>query len=167
MKLTLIAQLALLMVAACSGGTETKAPAGESAAGAETNSAEEAAIAANTRPDGSVIDESKPHKHTPEDAHPEPMDMAMMSPQPGDAAATRGYKQAMMRMMQGMPPYTNDADIDFAKQMRVHHLAAIDMAEVHLANGKDDTNKALSRKIIEDQKREVAQLDAWLQQRGQ
>lgn len=166
MKPSLIAPLALLIVAACSGGAETKAPAGETA-GAEANSAEAAAIAANTRPDGSVIDESKPHEHTPETAHPEPMDMAMMSPRPGDSAATRGYKQSMMRMMQGMPPYTNDADIDFAKQMRVHHLAAIDMAEVHLANGKDEANKALSRKIIEDQKREVAQLDAWLQQRGQ
>jgi uncharacterized protein (DUF305 family) len=91
----------------------------------------------------------------------------MMTPQPGDAAATRGYKQAMMRMMQGMPPYTNDADVDFAKQMRVHHLAAIDMAEVQLANGKDEPTKALARKIISDQKAEVAQLDAWLQQRGQ
>lgn len=167
MRTALIAPLALLIATACSGGTETKAPAGEAAGGLETNSAEEAAIAANTRPDGSAIDESKPHKHTPENAHPEPMDMAMMTPQPGDAAATRGYKQAMMRMMQGMPPYTNDADTDFAKQMRVHHLAAIDMAEVHLANGKDEPTKALARKIIDDQKREVAQLEAWLQERGQ
>jgi hypothetical protein len=165
MKYFLLAPLTLLLATACSGGSDTKAPAGETAGVA--NSAEEAAIAANTRPDGSVIDESKPHKHTPENAHPEPMDMAMMTPQPGDSAATRGYKQSMMRMMQGMPPYTGDSDIDFNKQMRIHHLAAIDMAEVQLANGKDEGTKALARKIIEDQKREVAQIEAWLQQRGQ
>jgi hypothetical protein len=165
MKTALFAPLAMLIAAACSGGSETKAPAGETAAA--NNSAEEAAIAANTRPDGSVIDESKPHRHTPENAHPEPMDMAMMMPQPADSAATRGYKQSMMRMMQGMPPYTGDADIDFNKQMRIHHLAAIDMAQVQLANGKDEGTKALARKIIEDQKREVAQIDAWLHQRGQ
>jgi uncharacterized protein (DUF305 family) len=167
MKIVLLAPLALLIATACSDGADTKGSAGETAGGAETNSAQAAAIAANTRPDGSVIDESKPHEHTPENAHPEPMDMAMMTPQSGDSAATRGYKQAMMRMMQGMPPYTGDADIDFNKQMRIHHLAAIDMAEVHLAAGKDEASKALARKIIGDQKREVAQIDAWLQQRGQ
>jgi hypothetical protein len=74
MKTALIAPLVLLMATACSAGSDTKAPAGE-AGGAGTNSAQEAAIAANTRPDGSVIDESKPHEHTPENAHPEPMDM--------------------------------------------------------------------------------------------
>lgn len=73
----------------------------------------------------------------------------------------------MMKMMQGMPPYTGDADIDFNKQMRVHHLAAIDMAEAQLANGQDAATKALAQKIISDQKKEVAQIDAWLQQRGQ
>lgn len=158
----LIATLALLFTTACSEGTDTNA-----ADAAEANSSEQAAIAANTRPDGSVIDESKPHEHTPENAHPEPMDMALLTPQPTDSTATRGYKQATMRMMQGMPPYTGDADVDFNKQMRIHHLAAIDMAQVQLANGKDETSKALARKVIQDQKREVAQIDDWLQQRGQ
>lgn len=166
MKLTLIAPLALMALAACSEGTNNNSVSGTNTAAGEVPG-DAAAIAANTRPDGSVIDESKPHEHTAENAHPEPMDMPMMTPASGDTAATRGYKQAMVRMMQGMPPYTNDADVDFNKQMRIHHLAAIDMAEVQLANGKDDPSKAVARKIIEDQKREVAQIDAWLQQRGQ
>ena len=124
-------------------------------------------MAANTRPDGSIIDESKPHEHTAENAHPEPMDMATMTPAAGDSAATKGYKQSMTRMMQGMPPYTGDADVDFNKQMRIHHLAAIDMAEVQIAQGTDAASKALAQKIITDQRREIAQIDAWLQQRGQ
>ena len=72
-----------------------------------------------------------------------------------------------MTMMQGMPPYTGDADVDFNRQMRTHHLAAVDMAEVQLANGKDAESRALATKIIADQKREVAQIDGWLAKRGQ
>ena len=165
MKLTLIAPLALLALAACSEGANNSVSGTNTAAGEVPGDA--AAIAANTRPDGSVIDESKPHEHTEANAHGEDDHMAMTKPAAGDSAATRGYKQAMMRMMQGMPPYTGDADLDFNKQMRLHHLAAIDMAEVQLANGKDEPSKALARKIIDDQKREVAQIDTWLQQRGQ
>ena len=159
---TAFAALALLSATGCSQpGTSTAHKAGEGSGNA-------AAIAANTRPDGSVIDESKPHEHTEANAHDEPMDqMAMMAPAPGDSAATRGSKQAMMKMMQGMPPYTGDADIDFNKQMRVHHLAAIDMAEVQIAQGTNPETKALAQKIIADQRREVAQIDDWLQQRGQ
>ena len=158
---TAFAALALLSATACSQpGTSTADKAGEGSGNA-------AAIAANTRPDGSVIDESKPHEHSDANAHAEPMDMAVMTPAAGDSVATRGSKQAMMKMMQGMPPYTGDADVDFNKQMRGHHLAAIDMAEVQLANGKDAESRALATKIIADQKREVAQIDAWLQKRGQ
>jgi hypothetical protein len=166
MKFTLLAPFALLALAACSGGGDKSSAADTNAAAGEV-AGDEAAIAANTRPDGSIIDESKPHKHTAENAHPTTDHMAMMAPAAGDSAATRGYKQSMMRMVQGMPPFTGDADIDFNKQMRVHHLAAVDMAEAQLANGKDEPTKALARKIIAEQKKEVAQIDAWLQQREQ
>ncbi len=157
MKTLFTAPVALLILAGCSQPAQTDAKA--------------TAIAANTRPDGSVIDESKPHEHTAANAHDEPMDhaamMAAMMPQPNDGAATKGYKQSMMRMMQGAPPYTGDADIDFNKQMRTHHLAAVDMAEVQLAQGKDAESRALATKIIADQKKEIAQIDAWLAKRGQ
>lgn len=167
MRTSLIAPVALLVLAACSGGANDSNVAGTNVAAGEVPG-NAAAIAANTRPDGSIIDESKPHEHTAENAHDKPMDhMAMMQPAAGDTPATRGYKASMMKMMQGMPPYTGDADIDFNKQMRVHHLAAIDMAEAQLANGQDPATKALAQKIISDQKKEVAQIDAWLQQRGQ
>lgn len=166
MESAYLTPLGLLIVAACSQPSATNGASTTVSASTE-NAAQAAEIAANTRPDGSVIDESKPHEHPEANAHAEPMDMAMMMPAAGDSAATRGSKQAMMKMMQGMPPYTGDADVDFNKQMRGHHLAAIDMAEVQLANGKDAESRALATKIIADQKREVAQIDAWLQKRGQ
>lgn len=163
MKNAWITATALLILAGCSQPTETAQTADAAVANAT-----KAEIAANTRPDGSVIDESKPHEHSEANAHAEPMNgMAMMAPSAGDSTATKGYKQAMSRMMQGTPPYTGDADVDFNKQMRTHHLAAIDMAKVQLANGKDAESRALATKVIADQEREVAQIDAWLAKRGQ
>lgn len=163
MKTALLAPLAMLIVAGCSQPDATN-----TAAAAPADASQGSAVAANTRPDGTIIDESKPHEHTEANAHDKPMgDMAMMTSQPSDSAATKGYKQSMMKMMQGMPPYTGDADVDFNKQMRVHHLAAIDMAEVQIAQGTNPETKALAQKIIADQRREVAQIDSWLQQRGQ
>ena len=162
MKNLYIAPLALLMVTGCS-----QPDASNTTATTPANVSQDPAIAANTRPDGTIVDESKPHEHSEANAHAEPMNMAMMTPAAGDSAATRGYKQAMNRMMQGTPPYTGDADVDFNKQMRTHHLAAIDMAKVQLANGKDAESRALATKVIADQQREVVQIDAWLAKRGQ
>ena len=99
--------------------------------------------------------------------HDKPMDMAMMSPTSGDSEATRGSKAVMMKMMREMPPYTGDADVDFNKQMRGHHVAAIEMAEVQLKHGKDPEPRALAQEIIGAQKNEIAEIDAWLAKRGQ
>jgi Domain of unknown function (DUF305) len=161
MKNALLMTAPLLFVAACSQPTANSG----NAAQADTSNA--AAIAANTRADGSVIDESKPHEHTDETAHDKPMDMAMMGPAAGDSEATRGSKAAMMKMMHGMPAYTGDADVDFNKQMRGHHVAAIEMAEVQLKHGKDPESRALAQEIIVAQKKEIAGIDAWLAKRGQ
>lgn len=87
--------------------------------------------------------------------------MNMMMPTPGDSEATRGYKQAMMESMQQMPAYTGDADRDFMQQMRTHHQGAIRMSEVLLRHGKDQQTRALAQEIIEAQRREIAQIDAW------
>jgi hypothetical protein len=161
MKNALLMTAPLLFVAACSQPTANSG----NAAQADTSNA--AAMAANTRADGSVIDESKPHEHTDETAHDKPMDMAMMGPAAGDSEATRGSKAAMMKMMHGMPAYTGDADVDFNKQMRGHHVAAIEMAEVQLKHGKDPESRALAQEIIVAQKKEIAGIDAWLAKRGQ
>lgn len=97
------------------------------------------------------------------------MDMKMMMPSPNDTPSTKGYKSAMMKAMQAMqamPKFTGDADIDFMKQMRTHHQAAIDMAKVLLANGKDADTKKLAQEIIAAQEKEIATIDAWLKKKG-
>ncbi len=161
----LFVPLALLAVVGCSQ------PNASNTAASSANTTQDAAVASNTRADGTVIDESKPHEHTADIAHDEPIDhaamMDAMMPKPNDSTATKGYKQSMMKMMEGSPPYTGDADVDFNKQMRIHHIAAVDMAEAQLANGKDAATKALAQKIIAEQRKEIAQIHAWLRQRGQ
>lgn len=88
--------------------------------------------------------------------------MAMLAPAAGDSAATREYKAAMMTMMSTMPAYGGNADVDFMKQMRVHHQAAIAMARTELANGQNAEAKALAQAVVMAQEREIATIDRWL-----
>jgi uncharacterized protein (DUF305 family) len=94
------------------------------------------------------------------------MPMKMMMPEASDTAATKGYKESMMAMMSRMPAYTGDADVDFMKQMKGHHQAAIDMAKVELGAGKDTDAKKLAREIVAAQEKEIATIDAWLKAKG-
>jgi uncharacterized protein (DUF305 family) len=94
------------------------------------------------------------------------MEHGMMNPVPGDPRSTAGYKAAMMKMMKEMPKFTNDADIDFMKQMRPHHQAAIDMAQIVLSDGKSAETKKLATAIIAAQQKEIAEIDAWLKKNG-
>lgn len=81
---------------------------------------------------------------------------------PGDSAATRGLKASMAGMMTAAPPYTGNADHDFMAQMRVHHVAAVEMARVELEHGKDEEARALAQAVIAAQEAEIAQIDRWL-----
>jgi len=66
-----------------------------------------------------------------------------------------------MQKMQAMQP-SGDTDKDFAMMMRSHHQQAIDMAKVEAEQGKSPELKAMARKIVDDQQKEIAQLDKWL-----
>lgn len=81
----------------------------------------------------------------------------------GDSPSNAAYKASHDKMMKGMEvPLTGNADVDFVRNMIPHHQGAIDMAEVELAHGKDPALKKLARKIIADQKKEIAEMQAWL-----
>ena len=86
-----------------------------------------------------------------------------MKPDPKDDASTKAFKAADMKMMKDMDvAYTGDTDVDFRTHMIPHHKGAMAMAEVALKHAKDPETKAMARKIIDDQKKEVADMEAWL-----
>ena len=80
------------------------------------------------------------------------------------ADGSRDMKSAMMMGMDGMQkmPMSGDIDKDFATMMKVHHQQAVNMSEMELANGKSPDMKAMAKKIIAAQKKEIAQFDRWL-----
>ncbi len=86
---------------------------------------------------------------------------------PAAAAQMQGGMdmKAMMKdnndKMAGMN-MTGNADADFAMMMRMHQQGAIDMAEAQLRSGKDPEMLKMAKKIIADQKKEIAQFDKYL-----
>lgn len=75
-----------------------------------------------------------------------------------DMSGHSGHDMAGMKM-------TGDADLDFATNMRSHHQMGIDMAKAELQNGKDTRMRETAQKIITDQTKEIAKLDAWIAKR--
>lgn len=68
---------------------------------------------------------------------------------------------AMMDRMMAMPK-TNDPEIDFAKMMMMHHQGAINMSNVELQAGKNDSLKRTAQKIITEQQAEIQQFNTIL-----
>ena len=65
---------------------------------------------------------------------------------------------ASMAEMQSMKT-SGDTDRDYAKMMRMHHQQAIEMANAQLQHGKSPELKAMAKKIVAEQKKEIAQFD--------
>lgn len=53
-------------------------------------------------------------------------------------------------------------DVAFMSQMIGHHQGAVDMAAMEVKNGKRADVKAAAQAVIDAQKKEIAQLTAWL-----
>lgn len=67
-----------------------------------------------------------------------------------------------MQQMQGMQ-LSGDVDKDFVRMMRMHHLQGIEMARIELEKGDDAQAKQMARKIMDEQQKDVAEFDRWLQ----
>ncbi|MBC7867922.1 MAG: DUF305 domain-containing protein [Gloeobacteraceae cyanobacterium ES-bin-316] len=69
--------------------------------------------------------------------------------------------EKMETKMKGMEK-TGNADKDFAMMMIPHHESAVQMGSDQLSHGKNLELKKMAQKIVEDQSREIRQLQAWL-----
>ena len=67
----------------------------------------------------------------------------------------------MMAEMETMK-MTQDPDIDYAEMMKMHHMGAIEMAELELKSGTNSEMKAMAQAIVDAQKKEIIQLDSFL-----
>ena len=71
----------------------------------------------------------------------------------------RGAKEMQAMRMSG------DVDKDFAMMMKKHHEDGVKMAQVQLSKGKDAKMQEMARKIVDAQKKEIAEFDEWLKAR--
>ena len=95
-----------------------------------------------------------------------PAPMAMSPTQMAKGNGSEEMKKSMMNGMDSMQKMqmSGDTDKDFAMLMKMHHQQALEMAKPEIAHGKSPELKALARKIVKDQTKEIAQLDAWMKQ---
>ena len=89
--------------------------------------------------------------------------MQDMMPSANDAASTKSFKEAHMKMMKSMHvEFSGNPDIDFVRNMVPHHRGAVEMAKIQLAQGKDPELRKMAEKMISDQEKEIAMLQDWL-----
>ncbi len=81
--------------------------------------------------------------------------------------AMQDYMKSMQDMHQRMMS-ANDADPDraFALKMIAHHQGGIDMARVVQQHGDDAEIKQMAQKTVEMQRKEIAELQSWLDRHG-
>ena len=89
-------------------------------------------------------------------------------PATGDTATTLRMMQPMKAMMADMHQQGMDQDMNtdqgFARMMIHHHQSGLAMAGEFLKQGKTQEMKAMAQKIIDQQQKEIRQLEAWQQQ---
>jgi uncharacterized protein (DUF305 family) len=59
-------------------------------------------------------------------------------------------------------PMSGDVDHDFVSAMRKHHQHGVEMAQIALRSAKDPEARAFAQRVVTEQKKEIAELDAWL-----
>ncbi len=75
-----------------------------------------------------------------------------------------GLMAVMENSMRDMKALTmsGDFDLDFARMMKVHHQAAVDMSQIEIAKGSNTQMKTMAQNIITAQKSEISQLQMFV-----
>ncbi|MER2999348.1 DUF305 domain-containing protein [Pontibacter populi] len=89
------------------------------------------------------------------------------TPTKGDTATTMRMMHPMNRMMQQMHQQdmsNMSTDQNFATMMIHHHLMGNEIAKEYLKTGKTQEMKQLAQKTIDQQNKEIKELEVWQQQ---
>lgn len=81
--------------------------------------------------------------------------------QPHDVNKMMTIMHDMMMKMEAMQK-TSDPEIDFLKMMVMHHQGAINMANLQLQEGTNDSLKRTAQKIIKEQQAEIVQFNNYV-----
>ena len=82
-------------------------------------------------------------------------------------SAANPYAEAEMRMHERMmSAMGGNADETWALKMIEHHRGAVETGQILQSAGSDPALKAMARKSMAEQQKEIAQLHAWLRQHG-
>jgi uncharacterized protein (DUF305 family) len=83
-----------------------------------------------------------------------------------ESAPSLALRAAVDKMHRDMAiAYSGDVDIDFVKGMIAHHQAAVDMAKIVIAFGKDKEVRKTAEEIAKTQEVEIDFLREWLRTR--
>ncbi len=93
------------------------------------------------------------------------------NPSPGQRqtpTAEKSMHQAMTAMCEKMDsmPMAGNPEKDFLMMMIPHHQSALEMSQAYLKDGTNPKIVALATKIIEAQKKEIAEMNAILKDLG-
>ncbi len=81
--------------------------------------------------------------------------------------ADQAFMASMTKMHKNMQqPMTGDADVDFVRGMIPHHEGAVDMANIELQYGKDETLRKLAADIVKAQETEITLMKDWPAKHG-
>ena len=76
------------------------------------------------------------------------------------------YAEAGMAMHHKMMVTGNDAAETWTRQMIEHHRGAIAMSKIAVTDAEDKEVRAMARKDIAMQEKDIAELQSWLKRRG-
>lgn len=110
-----------------------------------------------------------PMKKMMQEMHGKMMGGGMMMQPKGDTGPSSQALNGITGKMQKdiAITFTGNADVDFVKVMIPHHQAAVDMAKVVLAFGKDPEIKKLAEGVIKAEEAELASMQEWLKKQDQ
>lgn len=107
---------------------------------------------------------TQPQAPPPGEATAAPPQIAPMAPLPTASPADLAFARGMSQMNRSMMAVhdTGNTDRDFVLNMLPHHQGAVDMAQTELRYGHDPSLRRLATGIIAAQRREIAEMNAWL-----